>query len=164
MCHMRAACCIYLDLQENLPVLVYSLANLWMETRVIKELHVTEVQTREKYVLGWEQIWDHRRCRFPCEMHIPHPVWSVAALFVNETFFFFLMCLFFRHPASCWLWRYTGCLLSFPLKESLSPADLVSLWNPGELGKNDCSTNKSRRKNRPPMCQTTEKDEVKINQ
>lgn len=67
----------------------------------------------------------------------------------NITFLYFLMCLFFRHPASHWL-RYTGCLLSFCLKESLSPPDLVSLWSVEQRGKNECRTNKWR-KNRPPL-------------
>lgn len=72
---------------------------------------------------------------------------KVAPLF-STTFLFFLTCC---HPASRWL-RYTGCLLSFCLKESLSPADLVSLRSVEQSGKNECRTNKWRwRENRPPV-------------
>lgn len=86
----------------------------------------------------------------------------VTASLFNITFFYFLLCLFFRHPASRWL-RYTGCLLSSCLKESLSPPDLVSLWSVEQRGKKiECRTNKWR-KNRPPVYEIQGKDQVKMN-
>lgn len=83
-------------------------------------------------------------------------------------FFFFLLpprlsvCLLSRRPASRGP-RYTGCLLSLRLKESLSPADLVSLRGVEQPRKNECRTNKWRwRKNRPPVYEFQGKDQVKM--
>lgn len=105
---------------------------------------------------GWEQIFlggppKQILCMGNTVVASPSSLKLVTAPLFNITFFYFLMCPFFRHPASRWL-RYTGCLLSFRLKESLSPPDLVSLWRVEQRGKNECRTNKWRwRKNRPPV-------------
>lgn len=96
----------------------------------------------------------HILCMENTDVTSPSSLKLVTAPFFNITFFYFLVCRFFRHPASRWL-RYTGCLLSFRLKESLSPPDLVSLrsvvqgWKNVELtsgggGKTDPQCMRSR--------------------
>lgn len=104
----------------------------------------------------------HIVCMENTDVTSPSSLKLVTAPFFNITFFYFLVCRFFRHPASRWL-RYTGCLLSFRLKESLSPPDLVSLRSVVQGWKNECRTHKWRwRKNGPPVYEIQGKDQVKM--
>lgn len=87
-----------------------------------------------KGLTGWatqSKYW----CYFPIKP-------EVCSLRQRAIFLFPPVSLVTRHPASRWL-RYTGCLLSFRLKESLSPLDLVSLRSAVQGWKNECRTHTS---------------------
>lgn len=109
---------------------------------------------------------------WPARVNSPHENWCYYPRQTRSSpsvfFFSFLLpprpsvCLLSRHPASRGP-RYTGCLLSLRLKESLSPADLVSLRGVEQRRKNECRTNKWRwRKNRPPVYEFQGKDQVRM--